>query len=129
MSRYTRIGMKKDRRTPLLNGFDVKELVSDGLAHFAYTGRGWICWRDGVLLGIGWADVDPEWFNRLCSFLNKTPVDGSAFVYLGHGNPKFGSEMFSRWLDKEAQIRGHVVSESRLDVLNEIVFDIIKAIE
>jgi hypothetical protein len=114
--------MKRDRLTPLLNGFDVKTYPHDGLAHFAYTGRGWVCWRDGIILGTGWADIDPRWFERLCRFINGQDV--SPFVYLGFGSPTFGSAQFARWLDKEAKIRGFAQSEEKLEVLTEVKLDL-----
>lgn len=114
MTREATASMKKDRLTPLLNGFDYKSHAQDGLAHFTYTGRGWLCWRDGVILGTGWADINPRWFESLCSFINGKP-DG-AFVFIGHGSPVFGSRKFYKWLETEGKERGYSASESQIDM-------------
>lgn len=109
ITRQTRHGMKKDHLTPMLNGFDYKTSHQDGMAHFAYTGKGWICWRDKLVLGTGWADIDPNWFDGLCRYLNASKFGGitaSPFVYLGFGSPIFGSSKFNQWLTREGQERG-----------------------
>ena len=123
MTRETAENMKVPRSKIKLNGFDVSLQPFDGLVHYGYTGKGWIMWRDGAILGDGWADTNTSWFEMVARWLNDglDAVGASPFVDLGFGAPKPNSKEFKRWLAYESRENGNNAAELRLDRLEVMV--------
>lgn len=90
------------KRLPrLLNGLELASLPHDGICHYGYTGKAWIMWRDGILLGFGDSNTDVYWIEGMLNAANNE--QGVTFVDLLHGAPPPYTRAFARWHEKEEQ--------------------------
>jgi hypothetical protein len=121
--------IKRQKTKTKINGFDPLTQPQDGFVRYGYTGRGWICWRDGEILGDGWADTDVKWFDRLAAFLNAKHelANEPSFVDLGFGAPRPNSKEFTRWLNSEVREYGYEAAEQRLERM-DIIIEVKKSI-
>jgi hypothetical protein len=123
IDRRTRITSKVDRVAAILKGVNV-DAFSTELAQYAWTGRAWVCWYQGKVLGFSQKHCNPGWFNDLCRFLNKDDR-GEFKINLGKKEPRR-----SFYVDKQTDDidYGVVGSESKPDHLKELLlfFDTLK---
>lgn len=124
ISRVAHERAKTDKVTPLLRDIDRALMIKDGRAYYGYTGRGWVCWMDDIILGYGWTLVNPAWFEGYCRFVNNAPDDyqGTYFVELKPGvyPSDLGVVEFYKWLQKEAKYVSFQREESKSELYEEL---------